>query len=161
MSKPSIEEIYSKYGPKVMAYISSHVANRADVEDLHSAVFAKIVEKYDTYDPSKAAVSTWIYRITGNTVIDHYRVSHPGEELPEDIPDETDLADDMIRAESLSELAGALKKLSSKDRDIIILHYYRGMKLQEVAEAMGISYSGCRMRHKTALLELRKLMETA
>ena len=58
-----------------------------DAEDLVSDVFLKAYEKYPTFDADRASVSTWLYTITRNTVIDYFRTHRPGVELPDDLPE--------------------------------------------------------------------------
>lgn len=62
------EQIYLQYHDKVRAYVRGKNQDPHDVEDIVSAVFMKIVQKLDSYDPAKASVSTWVYTITRNTV---------------------------------------------------------------------------------------------
>ena len=57
------EQIYLQYHDKVRAYVRGKVQDPHDVENLVSAVFMKIVQKLDSYDPEKASVSTWVYTI--------------------------------------------------------------------------------------------------
>ena len=73
---PDIETLYAQYSSKVMGYIHARVRNRADAEDLCSDVFEKIQRKLEDFDPSKASVSTWIFTITRNTVIDYQSLHH-------------------------------------------------------------------------------------
>ena len=70
MTELNIEQIYMEYNSKVMGYISARIRNRADAEDLCADVFEKIQRKLGDYDKGKAAVGTWIFTITRNTVID-------------------------------------------------------------------------------------------
>ena len=81
------EALYTAYSEKVRGYVFGKVANRHDAEDLVSDVFLKAYEKYPTFDADRASVSTWLYTITRNTVIDYFRTHRPGVELPEDLPD--------------------------------------------------------------------------
>ena len=46
---------------------------REDLEDVVQAVFIKATRSLNTYSAQKGEFSTWIYRITRNTVIDFYR----------------------------------------------------------------------------------------
>lgn len=156
---PDIETIYSQYYKKVMGYISSRIRNRADAEDLCSDVFEKVQRKLPDFDPEKASVSTWIFTITRNTVIDHYRRSKPSEELDENLSDDTELDESLLNNEALSELAGALKALPEELRDIIVLRYYDRKPLTEVAEMMGLSYGAVKLRHQSALAKLRKAIQ--
>ena len=60
------EQVYREYQPKVRAYVRGKIQEPHDVEDLVSAVFMKVVQKLDSYDPAKASVSTWVYTIARN-----------------------------------------------------------------------------------------------
>jgi RNA polymerase sigma-70 factor (ECF subfamily) len=156
---PDIETLYAQYYNKVMGYIHARIRSRADAEDLCADVFEKIQRKLPDFDAAKASVSTWIFTITRNTVIDHYRRSKPSEELDENLTDGAELDEDLLNDETLSELAGALRALPEEMRDIIVLRYYDGKPLTEVAEIMGLSYGAVKLRHQSALLKLRKAME--
>ena len=156
---PDMETLYAQYSSKVMGYIHARIRNRADAEDLCADVFEKVQRKLADFDPSKASVSTWIFTITRNTVIDHYRRSKPAEELDENLSDETEPDEGLLNNETLSELAGALKALPAEMRDIIVLRYYDGKPLTEVAEIMGLSYGAVKLRHQSALVKIRRYMQ--
>ena len=156
---PDIESLYQAYYSKVMGYIYSRIRNRADAEDICSDVFEKVQRKLPDFDPEKASVSTWIFTITRNTVIDHYRRSKPTEELDENMSDSAELDESLLNSETLSELAGALRALPEELRDIIVLRYYDGKPLTEVAEIMGLSYGAVKLRHQSALAKLRKVFQ--
>lgn len=155
----SKEQIYKDYKDKVFAYIRNHVNSIADAEDLCEDVFVKIFEKIDTYDETKSRLSTWIYSVTSNTVIDFYRTNHISSEIPEDLSDErSSIEDDYLDQENLEALAGALKELPQEQMDIIVLRYYKGYTLQEVAEKMSLSYGITKLRHREALGTLQRLL---
>ena len=155
----SKEQIYKEYKDKVFAYIRNHVNSIADAEDLCEDVFVKIFEKIDTYDENKSRLSTWIYSVTSNTVIDFYRTNHISSEIPEDLSDErSSIEEDYLDQENLEALAGALRELPQEQMDIIVLRYYKGLTLQEVAEKMSLSYGITKLRHREALGTLQRLL---
>ncbi len=155
----SQEEIYLKYKDKVFGYVKNHVNSIEDAEDITSDIFIKIYSKLDTYDESKAALSTWIYSMTSNTVIDYYRTNHIHSEIPEDLTDErSSIEDEVLNKESLEALADALEQLPQELRDIIILRYYKGLSLQDIAGKMNLSYGVTKLRHREALGKLRDLI---
>ena len=156
---PDIETLYAQYSGKVMGYIHARIRNRADAEDLCADVFEKVQRKLGDFDPSKASVSTWIFTITRNTVIDHYRRTRQTEELDENLSDDTEPDEALLNNETLSELAGALKALPEELRDLIVLRYYDGKPLTEIAEIMGLSYGAVKLRHQSALAKLRRLLQ--
>ncbi len=153
------EEIYLQYRDKVFGYVKNHVNSIEDAEDITSDIFVKIFSKLDTYDDSKASISTWIYSMTSNTVIDFYRTNHVHSEIPEDLCDEANtIEDEILNNESLELLADALEKLPQELMDIIVLRYYKGLTLQEVAKLMNLSYGVTKLRHREALGKLREML---
>ena len=149
----SAEQIYLQYHDKVRAYVRGKIQDPHDVEDLVSAVFMKIVQKLDSYDPEKASVSTWVYTITRNTVTDHFRTRRDMVGFEDYMADET--YSSAMTDDALESLADALLTLKEKERDLIVLHYYTGHTLKTVAEMMGMSYINAKVIHKKALESLR------
>ncbi len=158
MTNQVFESIYAEYYGKVMGYIMARIRNRADAEDLCSSIFMKIYEKYDQYDQSKSALGTWIFSITRNSLIDHYRKTKPTAELDENMPEDEELDENLLNTESLGELAEALRKMPEQLRDIIVLRYYDGKPLTEIAEIMNLSYGAVKLRHQNALMLLRQAL---
>ena len=146
------EQIYLQYHDKVRAYVRGKIQDPHDVEDLVSAVFMKIVQKLDSYDPAKASVSTWVYTITRNTVTDHFHTRRTLVALEDYMADEAtaELTDDALEL-----LADALLTLKEKARDLSVLHYYTGHTLNDTAEMMGMSYINAKVIRKKALAALR------
>ena len=159
MSTIDIEHVYLQYSGKVMGYLQARLHNASLSEDLCAEVFEKAIRKQDSFDPEKAAVGTWIFTITRNTLIDYYRRSKPTEELDENLSDDSELDEDLLTNETLSELAGALKKLPQQLMDIVVLRYYDGKPLTEIAEMMQLSYGAVKLRHQNALMLLREYMK--
>ncbi len=159
MRPEELEQIYTAYSGKVMGYIRARVQNTADAEDLRSEVFEKVLRKFAEYDPEKSAVSTWIFTITRNTVIDYYRKTKPTEELDENLADGSEVDENLLRTETLGELASALRDLPQQMREIIVLRYYDGKPLTEIAKTLGLSYGAVKLRHQTALDQLRRRMQ--
>ena len=155
---PDIETIYAQFSSKVMGYIHARVRNRADAEDLCADVFEKVQRKLADFDPSKASVSTWVFTITRNTLIDHYRRVRPQEELDENLSDDSEIDEGLLQNESLEELAAALRSMPEELRDLIVLRYYDNRPLTEVAEMMGLSYGAVKLRHQKALAMLKRAL---
>lgn len=153
------DKIYLDYKEKVSAYVRNRIADPYDAEDVVSKVFLKVYQKIESYDKSLASLSTWIYAITRNTVIDYYRqkktkgLSFDEAVQVEELPDETSVNKDI-----LEDLANALETLSERERDLIILHYYQGYTLKRIAEMMEMSYINAKVIHAKALSVLRGML---
>lgn len=149
------EKIYQEFKDKVAAYVAGKGIRGHEAEDIVADVFLKVYKNLDRYDETKASLSTWIYTITKNTVINYYRSHRIHVELTALTADE---ADNMYTPDMLDELADALEHMKPRDRDLIILHYYNGYTLKAIAEMMGMSYINAKVIHSKALAFLREKM---
>ena len=133
-----------------------------DAEDMAQAVFLKIYTKMDSFDAEKSSLSTWIYNITRNTLIDHQRSmsTRNHEEIPATLADDSpDMLDNLIMEQEQERLADALEKLTKEERDLIILYYYNEYTLLKVAELMKRPYGQIKRLHMKALKKLRLCLE--
>lgn len=153
------ERIYADYHEKVMRYVRAKVANTSDIEDIISDVFLKVYGKLNLFDETKASLSTWIYHIAQNTVTDYYRKQRVFSDVPENLADSESIEDNLISEEMLEQLANGLEKLDERSKNLIVLHYYSGIKLKDFAEKSGISYVYAKVLHKKALEKLEKFLK--
>ena len=168
MNELSLEEVYKEYYSKVTALVYKKVGDHSMVEDMVSEIFLKITRNFDKFDPAKASIGTWVYTVANRYITDYYRSRKVFVELPEEngetgaMPEalviENDLDANILLEEQLEELADALEQLKEKERDLIILHYYQGLQLKEIAAMMGMSYANAKVLHRKALFKLNGLM---
>ena len=161
MNTPDMTAIYNEYHDRVMGYICARLHSVADAEDVCQDVFMKVHAKLESFDPGKASISTWIYSITRNSVIDFYRRSRSFNEMDDTIPEDGAIDDGLLNDETLEELAEALESLPLELREIIVLHYYDGLKLTEIGKKKHLSYGAVKLRHAKALREIRASMPLA
>lgn len=153
------EEIFNEYHKKIENYVWGKVNDKHLAEDLTSVIFLKIYEKLDSFDQEKASISTWIYTIANNTVIDYFRTRKVYEEVPEEISDLSEVDEAVLREEQLEELADALLKIPERERDLLVLRYYHNLTLKEIAIKMGMSYANVKIVHGKALTHMREILE--
>ena len=156
ISNPSIDAIYEEYYQKVFSYINSRLNNYHDSEDLCEDVFTKVFKNIERFDEEKSALSTWIYNITRNTLIDFYRSRHESYELLDNYEYEEGRSD--VSETELADLSRALNSLSSEEKDIIVLRYYEGYSLKEIGEKMKLSYGVVKLRHNAALAKMKEFL---
>lgn len=155
MTEEQKSELYLNYAGKVRGYIQNKINDATAAEDLTAEVFLKVYEKLDSYDETRASLSTWIFTIARNTLTDYYRTRRVHGEIPETLASEEDIEEDICRDEMLETLADALEALDERSRDIIVLRYYSGLTLKVIAERLGISYAYVKVLHNKALGSLR------
>lgn len=162
MNKQDCGFIYTQYRDKVFGFVRSKIFNRTEAEDIVQSVFLKVYSNLDKYDETKASLSTWIYTVTRNTVYDYLKAKRdrPVFELLDNTEDAAEEAPDeeLLRNETLEELACALEKLPQDQRDIIILLYYKNLERKNVAEMLGMTYGQLRYLHDKALRRLGEFL---
>ena len=155
----SAEQVYKDYKNKVFGYIFNRIHNYAEAEDLTSDVFAKIVGHIDSYNPEKASLSTWVFVITRNTLIEHFRKHRITEDIEEQqIPVTDEPVEKIVMEEQQELLANALLELPEKLRDIIVARYYYGYRFSKIGEMMDISEANARVSHARALEKLKEII---
>ena len=153
------EAIYRDYHGKVSGYIRSKINSPQDAEDITADVFLKVYEKLDTFDETKASLSTWIYTITQNTLTDYFRTRKVFAEIPETIEDDISVEEEVCNAEILETLADALETLDERERDIIILRFYCGKTLKDISVQTGISYAYVKVLQNNAFAKIKNFFE--
>ena len=126
-------------------------------------VFEQAYRSYTRFDESKSSFTTWLFTITRYTLADYYRTLHTTEPIDQETiqnqmiePDDPEAR--LLREETLSQLAAALRGLEREEREIIVLHYERGWTLTEISERIGISYGMVKVKHRAALGKLRRTL---
>jgi len=156
---------YEKYLPKIYRYISYRVADRCLAEDITSVVFEKALTKFDQYDAEKAAVSTWVFRIARNTLIDHFRAGgREGTAVPLDEALDTPVKDPSpeeaaISAEECRQLKACVARLSPPEQEIISLKFSGEMTNRQIAAVLGLSESNVGVMLYRAVRKMRKDFE--
>ncbi len=157
ITKEQATEIYNKYSEFVYRIALFIIKSKPLAEDIMQDTFIQVFKKYHQYDLNKP-IEPWIYRITVNTARNLLRKQKwlgffrniPEQECNEPV----DVA--FLLEQEKQQLWQAINGLSHKSREVIVLHFYLGMKLNEVAGILNIPVGTCKSRLNSALNVLRK-----
>ena len=81
MTKEEFICLYEEFFPKIYNSVYYRVNDATTAEDIVSQIFLKILKNKDQYSSEKAKLSTWIYTIAHNCLIDFYRKNDSVETL--------------------------------------------------------------------------------
>lgn len=112
---------------------------RDRAEDIAQDVCVKLAVAISGWR-GEAAVSTWIYRITYTTTVDHLRAAQRVCPLPPSQVAalvETCAADGTDEADASAEIWQAVRELPDQQRDAVLLVYGQDFSHQQAAELMG------------------------
>lgn len=151
--------LYRALHPVVWRYVSRRIAGRADVEDLVSRTFTRMVEHLHRFDPERGTVRAWSIGIARNIVIDHLR-AHRGRGADADAVERLadaalDPAGVLLADEREAELRAALSECSPAVREMFSLRFGDGLRVREIAELLDMSEAAVKQRFARTLRELR------
>ena len=151
-----------------MAY--QFAGNHHDAEDIAQDVFIKVYRSLDRFRHD-AQLSSWLYRIVMNACIDHRRRQHaataaplPAEAeqriltMPEDSPDPEARA---YAGELGQVLESEIRKLPAGQRVVFLMRHYQGLKLSEIADALGLAEGTIKRQLHAAVHRLRQSLTDA
>ena len=132
------ETLYEQYADDVLRMAYFYLADRHKAEDVCQDVFVKLYTHGHTIEPGRE--KAWLLRVTVNCCRDLWRgawlkrvvLGAPTLEL---IPaqDET-----IEQREEKAELMQAIHKLPAAFRETILLHYYQGLGIAEIAQMLNL-----------------------
>jgi len=162
LTEMKFTQVYSSYKDKIYSYIFYRVGSNSDVaEDIVSDVFLKAYKNFDSYDDT-FAISTWLYTIARNTLIDHYRKEKETVDIEGlEVGDTTDPLYVLIdRDISLSEVELAIEALPEKQREYIDKQFFKGYTSAEIAELEETSPEAVRKQVSRGVATLRNALLT-
>jgi RNA polymerase sigma-70 factor (ECF subfamily) len=158
----AISLLYEHYGDTLYGVAFKVVRNEEIAQDVLQESFVKIWNKAHTYDPAKAKLFTWLFRITRNTAIDKIRSlsNKTDKEIQLDVSDVYNVGKEDIRPE-LMDMKKQLDRIEDKYRIVLEALFFEGMTQQEASDELGIPLGTIKSRLKIGLRELKKIYGAA
>lgn len=137
---------------------------RSDAEDILQESFLKAARGLQRNYRDTGAFRPWLYRITRNTYQDYRRQAFVRREIPVETvrPDNGDSPAPeaaLLRAEREATVRRAVGELPEAQRISLILRYYHGFSLAEIADAEQIPEGTVKSRLHTALRALQSKLK--
>jgi RNA polymerase sigma-70 factor (ECF subfamily) len=158
----ALAAFYDRYFTPVYRYVLASVGQREDAEDITAEVFVKAFGGLQRFDHQAKPLAAWLFRITRNQVVDHYRrKSRRISASSIDAQQEQDAGrfDPWETSALLMDLARALRVLPEARRQAVLLRSVAGLSTREAAEAMGIPEGTLRSHLHYGMQALRAAME--
>jgi len=148
--------IWIQFNQELYNFIVSRVKDRDTAKDILQDSFIKI-QKNIIHLKDEKSIKFWIYKITSNSIIDHFRSKKHHYEISEHLPFDEE------KYEKNSQLANCIlpfiKCLPEIYREALLLTEFQNYSQIDLAEQLGISYSGAKSRVQRAKVKLRELFE--
>lgn len=154
-------ELYERYYLRVYRYVYHRVGNSTDAEDITALVFMKALEALPTYRAGRSGFAPWLFRISRNCVVDHYRRGRahvPLEEM-ERRSGHGDPVSHVLGSERVEELASLVQHLSREQRDVILLRYAADLSFSEISAVVQKREPAVRMLLHRGLRKLKAVLD--
>lgn len=153
------QRIWREFGDDLRRFILRRVSSPEDADDLLQETFIKIHAKLDTLE-DRERLNAWVYQIARNTVTDYYRRQKAVEPLPEGgieaIAVEPEGPDNDVEQIVGEWLRPMVETLPERYRQALILTEFEGYSQREMAEELGLSYSGAKSRVQRGRVMLKQ-----
>lgn len=155
--------LFAHFAPRVKAYLMRLGAEPSAAEDLMQDVMLTVWRRAESYDPTLAGVSTWIFTVARNRRIDALRREKRPELDPSDPAFAADAprpADDAVAAQQWeSKLAAAIRDLPAEQSALLRLAYFEDRSHSDIAAALRLPLGTVKSRLRLAIARLRTRFE--
>ena len=151
------DRLVEQYQTAVLRVCYLYLCDRSQAEDAVQETFLKVYRNLESFR-GESSEKTWIMKIAVRVC---YDMNHSGwyrlinrRVTPEMLPEAS-----VPFEEKDDALTRAVIRLPIRLREVILLYYYQGLKVNEVAEALGISQPSVSQRLKRGRDRLKDALE--
>ena len=154
--------LFKRYAPKIKGYMLRATRDERKADDLTQEVMLRVWRRAGSFQPERAAFSTWVFTIARNARIDQFRrEKHPEVDLtdpttvvsPDESPDKT-----VDRLGQRTRLLEAISSLPKEQASVLLSAYYDDKSLRQVAEEQQVALGTVKSRVRLAFKRLRGVL---
>lgn len=130
--------VVAKYSGLVFSKALGIIRDCDLAADVAQQTFINAWEKLDSWCGGES-LAPWLSVIAAHLAVNMLEKNRRENRVPleTDIPEEDDYSEE--REQMVSALREAVKSLPGKEREIVVMHYYRKLKTEEIARRLGMS----------------------
>ncbi|MFQ5947696.1 MAG: RNA polymerase sigma factor [Acidimicrobiia bacterium] len=146
--------------------VLGYLRNRGgrDPEDLLGEVFAQVARNIAAFEGDEQGFRSWVFTIARHRLIDErrYHSRRPVEPL-DDLTthrEPGEVEEEVLGSLAVEGIRTLILKLTSNQRDVLLLRLIGGLSVEEVARAVGKRPGAVRTLQHRGLVTLRRLLRT-
>lgn len=159
----AFQALYHHYFRRVYGYVAARVAAPPDAEDVVSEIFLRVVKHLTQLrNQQQLSFAAWLFVIARSAISDHYRRNgHAKTLVPLDAAAPLPAGDSPLdrivtEKEDAARLRTLIATLPERQREVITLRYYGGLRNQEIAAVLSIGEKTVSAYLSRAVSELQK-----
>lgn len=155
--------LYDRHHGAIYRFVYLRVGHREEAEDLTHHVFLSAWENMGAFQDEGLPITSWLYRIARNRVVDYYRTrrSHVDiDRVPEDLLGLSvdDSSQRLVRSMELAAIYKALSQLPQDQQDVVVMRFVNDLPYKEIAQAMQKNEGAVRVIQHRAMKALRSII---
>lgn len=154
--------LYDRYLSKIYRFVLLKVGHREEAEDLTHQVFLSAWENIGLFREEGLPISSWLYKIARNRIIDYYRTKRlniPLDRMPEDISQAMEGVEDLDKKILLEKIYTSLHHLTDEQQEVVVLRFIEELSNKEIAQALDKNEIAVRVLQHRALKNLKKMLD--
>jgi RNA polymerase sigma factor (sigma-70 family) len=158
----AFERIFRSLSPVVEGYL--RVQGASEPEDLTSEVFVAVLRNVRSFTGGEAAFRSWVFTIAHRRLVDERRRARrrpSSEPLTEatDSPAPDDVAFTVEQALGTARVRELCERLSSDQRDVLLMRVLSRLTVDEVAAALGKTPGSVKALQRRGFLAIGRMLE--
>ncbi len=155
--------LYDHYHPQVYRFLIHRTRSVPLAEDLTSETFFRALRRLPDFRWQGKDFGAWLMTIARNLTVDHFKSGRVRmESTTEDMSrhdDVTESTEDAVLAALTHEvLLEALQRLSTEQRDCLVMRFLQGLSIAETAAVLGRSEGAVKQLQLRGVRNLAKLL---
>ena len=157
----AFSDLFDFLAPKIKSYYLQNGLTNDTAEELTQEVMSIMWSKSDKYDPSKSAVSTWVFTIARNKKVDFYRKNTRFNYNEEDIREflyEENQNDKINESEINDQIKIINQELDSGQQKLIKMNFFENKSHKKIAEELEIPLGTVKSRIRHILTKMQRIL---
>ncbi|EFW82036.1 RNA polymerase sigma factor RpoE [Pseudomonas amygdali pv. tabaci str. ATCC 11528] len=162
--RESFMRIYDHFAPRLLRYLTGLNVPEGQAEELVQEVLLKLWHKADSFDPTKASLGTWLFRIARNLYIDSVRKDRGWVQVQNSLEQLERLEAPVDRTLDYSQrqeqqLNIAIQNLPTDQARVLRMSYFEALSHREISERLGMPLGTVKSCLRLAFQKLRSRIE--
>ena len=157
----AFSDLFDFLAPKIKSYYLQNGLTNDTAEELTQEVMSIMWSKSDKYDPSKSAVSTWVFTIARNKKVDFYRKNSRFDYNEEDIREfiyEENQNNKIKESEINDQIKIINQELDSGQQKLIKMNFFENKSHKKIAEELEIPLGTVKSRIRHILTKMHRIL---
>ena len=154
--------LFEYFAPRIKSYLLKNGADEATAEEAVQNTFVTIWEKAASFNPAKAAASTWIFTIARNKRIDALRRQKFVVELDDDsnLLENTaaEAVEDFADSRTIEKLHTAMDTLPAEQAQLVRMAFFEDKSHQAISDETKLPLGTVKSRLRLAVDKLRHIL---